>query len=398
MHIFKQNSHSLSSLEIKESSSSKSRHPSAPAGVTLSTTSSPKSRSGFLNSLTSSRNSHTLPPGKSPEPQRDMKVNKHATMPNQSAFVPISSTTPSSSTEKLHSSSQTSLGSNDRLQVAPPTTTACHVVTPPTSRKNVSPAFAISSSNSLASSSWSNVHTVVNGDKEPQDEDVPAASSSNIKVFQGGHHNSPDTITTSPSIQTTTASSTTVTVTTNQTSSWAECSPPATTDTSFYFSAHNSPNDSTTAAAPSSNISTFRPIQSTPTKRTHKITLSPSLSQLQQYGGSSSQPTYNYPVSYTPTRFESPSPSPKQQQTNVMGGGRWQSSYGPLCTTPTNQTPTESDQLRKWLKVHRLHKYQNLFQDLTFDEISELSVEQLKNMGMTQGAAKKLQQKMEELK
>lgn len=330
-----------------------------------------------------------------------MKINKHATMPNQSAFVPISSNTPSSSTERLNSSSQTSLGSLDRLQVIA-TTTACHVVTPPTSRKNGSPAFAVSNSNSLASSSWSNTTHAINGESSAitreHEEDVIPSSSSNIKVFQGGQNtDSPDTITTipPPSLPTTaaTATITTTTVDVNKASSWAECSPPATTDTSFYFSAHNPSNNS--ATVPSSDSAVFRPIQSTPTKRAHKITLSPSLSQLQHCGGAGSQPSYHqYPVSYTPTRFDSPSPSPKHSGM----GARWQSSYGPLCTTPTNQTLTESDQLRKFLKTHRLHKYEHLFKDMCFDDICLLSVEQLKDMGMTLGAAKKLQQKMEELK
>ncbi len=144
------------------------------------------------------------------------------------------------------------------------------------------------------------------------------------------------------------------------------------------------------------NSSVFRPIQTTPTRKHHNITLSPSLTQLQHYGGGGSQPTYSaYPISYTPTNFDSPNPSPSH-----MGmGGRWQSSYAPLCATPTNQTPpSEADQCRKWLKAHRLHKYENIFQEMSFEEMSALTVEQLKDKGMTLGAAKKLHQKMDELK
>ncbi len=352
-----------------------------------------------------------------------MKVTKHATLPiQQSAFTPISLNTPNSSTEKLHSSSQTSLGSVDRL-LTTPTTTACHVVTPTATRANGSPAFAVSQSLPLTSSSWSNILSVPQTESPTKlvkpvklvkptklvkpvklDNNEPITNSqitdkedSTVTITTTTIQSSIESINTTAGVSITTANVTT--------SSWAECSPPVTTDPAFYFSTHESsskvnssnttPNSSN--ATPNSsnatpNSSVFRPIPSTPTKRdTTNIVQSPSLTQL-YYGGGGSQPSYrSYPVSYTPTNFESSNPSPGM-------GGRWQSMAGPLCTTPTNQATSESDQCRKWLKVHRLHKYEHLFQNMAFNEVSSLTIDQLKNMGMTLGAAKKLQQKMEELK
>ena len=386
------------SADIKESSGGKSRHPSAPPGVIASTSpsNSPKSRSTFLlASLSSSRNAQTLPPEKSPGPQRDMKINKHATLPIQSAFTPISPNTPGSSTEILQSSSQTSLGSIDRL-LTTPTTTACRVVTPTGTRANGSPAFTVSHTLPLTSSSCSNIlsapqtESPVNITKlvKPVRLDSPTTKTNAKKISKKDLTITIATTVKSSSESIKTTSEVSTATANVSTSSWAECSPPVSTDTSFYFSTHDSPAKITSTATPTSSV--FRPIQSTPTKKDHNMALSPSLTQL-YYGGGSQPPYRSYPISYTPTNFESPSPSPSM-------GARWQSSTGPLCTTPNSQTPTESDQCRKWLKVHRLHKYEHLFQDMTFSDISALTVDQLKDMGMTLGAAKKLQQKMEELK
>lgn len=61
-------------------------------------------------------------------------------------------------------------------------------------------------------------------------------------------------------------------------------------------------------------------------------------------------------------------------------------------------TPTESDSLVRWLKQHRLHKYASLFEALSFEELCALSEEELKERGMTAGAAKKLRLKLDELR
>ena len=61
-------------------------------------------------------------------------------------------------------------------------------------------------------------------------------------------------------------------------------------------------------------------------------------------------------------------------------------------------TPTESDSLVRWLKHHRLHKYASLFEALSFEELCALSEEELKERGMTAGAAKKLRLKLDELR
>ena len=149
----------------------------------------------------------------------------------------------------------------------------------------------------------------------------------------------------------------------------------------------------TVSTVSTSNILSPSPtssITSTPIDRS--VSYSPSLPQFYQHGGT--YPPYSpYRVSYTPTNFESRNPSPKP-----IGSGHWQGSYTPICHTPICHTPTEMDHFRKWLKVHRLHKYDHLFQKMTFEEVGNLEVDTLKEMGMTQGAAKKLQQKMDELR
>ena len=412
---------SIICLDFKNSESSKIRHPSAPAMVLFnrSPSNSPSRPRSTINShlvnLSGGRRvSHTLPINQSPG-QTDSNIIRRSTYPvrpKQSAFTPVTST-PSSSTEKLHSSSQTSLSSVDRIITL--TTTACHVVTPPITRSNGSPAFAVST---LSSSSWSSVTILTQSDspasvltlvKPVRNQKAKLVDAETLETRNKKITNielekktkssvSMETNTTVKETEVTTTSSPVVnTVTTSISSNWADrSSPPSNTDTSFTFTAITSmptPVMTTVSTVSTSNILSPSPtssITSTPIDRS--VSYSPSLPQFYQHGGT--YPPYSrYPVSYTPTNFESRNPSPKP-----IGSGHWQGSYTPICHTPICHTPTEMDHFRKWLKVHRLHKYDHLFQKMTFEEVGNLEVDTLKEMGMTQGAAKKLQQKMDELR
>ena len=66
-------------------------------------------------------------------------------------------------------------------------------------------------------------------------------------------------------------------------------------------------------------------------------------------------------VPYSPSPGTSPILSPKP---HTPRGYHSKGSHTPTC-----HTPTETDPFSKWLKVHRLHKYSNIFHNLTFEEV-----------------------------
>lgn len=402
------------SLDVKNKDSSKSRHPSAPAVVFLnnSPSNSPsRPRSAIHNAFISSvggggRVSHTLPTQQSPGQKEidSTSINRRFTYParpNQSAFTPVTST-PSSSTERLHSSSQTSLGSSD--QIVTPTTTACHVVTPPTTRANGSPAFSVGSRSSITTSARSSSTGVespssliklvkpIRSTKQTIESNSPqmtkklepvtitaivTSSSSHIPIITSSSSYIPIITSSSSHIPTITSVSsrfpaitstvtTTVTTPTTMSSNWADrCSPPPELDLSFSpFQTSTIPSTSVTNTV-KTTAALLSPSPTTLTSKDRSVPFSPSLPQLYQYGNNASYSPYP-PFSYTPTNFESPSPSPK---TVVGGSGRWPGNYTPVC-----HTPTEFDHFRKWLKGHRLHKYDYLFQNMSFDEVSHHNV------------------------
>ena len=367
------------------------------------------------------RVSHTLPTQQSPGQKEidSTSINRRFTYParpNQSAFTPVTST-PSSSTERLHSSSQTSLGSSD--QVVTPTTTACHVVTPPTTRANGSPAFSVGSRSSVTTSARSSgtgmespsslkkLVKPIRSTKQTKSIDsiesnspqmtkklepvtitaivtsssshipVITSSSSYIPIITSSSSHIPIITSNSSHIPTITSVSsrspaitstvtTTVTTPTTMSSNWADrCSPPPELDLSFSpFQASTIPSTSVTNTV-KTTAALLSPSPTTLTTKDRSVPFSPSLPQLYQYGNNASYSPYP-PFSYTPTNFESPSPSPK---TVVGGSGRWPGNYTPVC-----HTPTEFDHFRKWLKGHRLHKYDYLFQNMSFDEVSHHNV------------------------
>ena len=424
-------------LDVKNKYSSKSRHPSAPAVVFLnnSPSNSPsRPRSAIHNAFISSaggggggRVSHTLPTQQSPGQKEidSTSINRRFTYParpNQSAFTPVTST-PSSSTERLHSSSQTSLGSSDQIVI--PTTTACHVVTPPTTRANGSPAFSVGSWSSVTTSARSSGTGVESPSsliklvrpirstkqtksvdsvesKSPQTQKklepvtitaivtsssshipIVTSSSSHIPIITSSSSHIPIITSSSSHIPIITSSSshipaitsvssrspaitstvtTTVTTPTTISSNWADrCSPPPELDLSFSpFQTSTIPSTSVTNTV-KTTAALLSPSPTTLATKDRTVPFSPSLPQLYQYGNPSYSPYP--PFSYTPTNFESPSPSPK---TVVGGSGRWPGNYTPVC-----HTPTDFDHFRKWLKGHRLHKYDTLFQNMSFDEVSQ---------------------------
>eukprot|EP00731_Ephydatia_muelleri_P026866 Em0018g966a len=90
--------------------------------------------------------------------------------------------------------------------------------------------------------------------------------------------------------------------------------------------------------------------------------------------------------------YGSPLPSPLTSSPNT-----------PYLMGSTGSVVQDSDSLPKWLKRHRLHKYAKIFNGMTFEEsaislqMQLLTEENLKEKGMTAGAAKKLRLKLDEL-
>jgi len=133
---------------------------------------------------------------------------------------------------------------------------------------------------------------------------------------------------------------------------------PTTSVTSPLFTA-------TVTRSHSSQVHTVTPSPPHSCTSTPRQVYSPSVSQL-MYGPGVGMPPYSpatqlwYPGSPLP----SPIPSPKTPKMNKMYG----SAIG------INRTPTEYDSLLKWLKSHRLHKYHQLFESMTFEEVRGCSL------------------------
>lgn len=213
-----------------------------------------------------------------------------------------------------------------------PTTVACHVVTPPTSRSNGSPAFSVSNNKGGGGGGgggWDSESPTI----------IKFVRSTSRSKGGGGKEKQKDDKSSSSSLD---KSATLTHQSAN--ASWADrCESPPVLESSlspFQATTHQStPYTQRASNAPSS----------APPERV-SVPFSPSLPQLHQYTPTHGSP---YPVSYTPTHFDTPSPKP------VLMSGR----------TPGTPT-TEQEHFKKWLKCHRLHKYDNLFSNMSFEEVN----------------------------
>ncbi|CAH1262380.1 SAMD4B [Branchiostoma lanceolatum] len=74
----------------------------------------------------------------------------------------------------------------------------------------------------------------------------------------------------------------------------------------------------------------------------------------------------------------------------------WQHSYSPFFSQHENRL--QSQDVPAWLKSLRLHKYAPLFSQLTYDEMMNLTEEQLEAQGVTKGARHKIVLSIQKLK
>lgn len=322
---------SVSFLNSSSPSSSPSRPHSAIQHVINSSSASPSGRS-----------SNTLPAQQSPGQKDSNQINRRSTYPARpsgtSAFTVV---TPTGSSEKLHSLSQTSITSTNEV-VNPPTTVACHVVTPPTSRSNGSPAFSVSNNkfNSPVGGGgvWdSESPTVIKLVRSSKLKGDKGEKSKESKRKSSKESNSSSSLNKAD------------TLTHKSAPSWADrCDSPTNIESSLspfqtVTTTYSTPPTSSTQRTTSPNV-----VPSSAPPETGSLSFSPSLPQLYQYGPH----TPSYPISYTPTHFDTPSPKPTPVSSRTPG-------------TPT----TEAEHFKKWLKCHRLHKYDNLFTNMSFEEV-----------------------------
>lgn len=325
------------------------------------------------------RVSHTLPAQQSPGQIKDKQAtpigrrSTYPARPPQSAFTPVAQR---SSNEKLNSNSQTSVASSNEFLATPPTTAACHVVTPPCNRPNGSPAFSVSRlSHSGNSSPIISNNSSGNIKIEQQVHSSSSSSPSIIKLVRSSklkrESKSLDVLTPptanndgnnkNKSSISKGGASPPVSMDTDNTAdkSWADrsISPPK-IDLSvspFPVSSNNTIIMTTASASLTTPSSIVTSTLAPPTYSKSSVPFSPSLPQLYPYATPPHTHT-SYPCSYTPTRFDSPSPKP------LIGAGP---SGRYVCATPTS----EPEHFKKWLKCHRLHKYDQIFHSMSFDEV-----------------------------
>ena len=321
--------HSVAFLNSSSPSSSPSRPHSAIQHVLNPSSASPAARS-----------SNTLPAQQSPGQKDSSQINRRSTYPARpsgtSAFTVV---TPTGSSEKLHSLSQTSITSANDV-VTPPTTVACHVVTPPTSRSNGSPAFSVSNSklNAPGGGVWdSESPTVIKLVRSSKSRGDKGERSKESKRKNSKESNSSSSLNKAD------------TLTHNSAPSWADrCDSPPNIESSLSPFQTVTTTYNTTPASFTHRTTTPNIVPSSAPPETGSLSFSPSLPQLYQYGPH----TPSYPISYTPTHFDTPSPKP-----------------GPMGSRTPGTPTTEAEHFKKWLKCHRLHKYDNLFTNMSFEEV-----------------------------